>query len=236
MEQWQKNQLQEMQFIDCERDMFKTICEWSAELGFVYCSFAMRSPLPVTNPAAMAIANYPEALQQAYQHSNYVNIDPVVQHALSSVDMLTWTVERFSRVPEVMHEALAAGIGFGVSQPTRGHHGVAGLLSLSRSAPAVSASELEDKKVKLTWLANIAHQRLSRYLISNFMTAVETKLSSREISVLRWTAEGKTSDEIAAILNITKRTVDFHINNAVAKLGAPNRTAATVQAAVLGLL
>ncbi len=51
-----------------------------------------------------------------------------------------------------------------------------------------------------------------------------------------WTAEVKTSGEIAEILKISERTVNFHINNAIAKLDTPNKTAAAVRAALLGLL
>lgn len=47
---------------------------------------------------------------------------------------------------------------------------------------------------------------------------------------------GKTAGEIATIINITERTVNFHISNAMEKLNCINKTAATVKAALLGLL
>ncbi|MCM5679129.1 helix-turn-helix transcriptional regulator [Schlegelella sp. S2-27] len=65
---------------------------------------------------------------------------------------------------------------------------------------------------------------------------IDVKLSEREVEVLRWTADGKTSNDVADILGISERTVNFHINNAMIKLGASNKTAAAVRAAVLGLL
>lgn len=61
-------------------------------------------------------------------------------------------------------------------------------------------------------------------------------LTEREIEVLRWTADGKTSADISAILTISDNTVNFHIKNAVAKLGVANKTAAVVKAALLGYL
>ena len=64
----------------------------------------------------------------------------------------------------------------------------------------------------------------------------QAQLTAREIEVLRWTAEGKTSNEIAQILSISERTANFHINNILVKLGALNKTQAAVKAAVLGLL
>src|SRR5271167_4979433 len=56
-------------------------------------------------------------------------------------------------------------------------------------------------------------------------------LNDREVEVLTWAARGKTSMEIAQILGLTKRTVDFHTDNARAKLGAATRTEAAIKAA-----
>jgi DNA-binding NarL/FixJ family response regulator len=56
-------------------------------------------------------------------------------------------------------------------------------------------------------------------------------LNDREVEVLTWVARGKTSAEIAQILDLTKRTVDFHTDNARNKLGAATRTEAAIKAA-----
>ena len=61
-------------------------------------------------------------------------------------------------------------------------------------------------------------------------------LSPREREVLRWSAAGKTADEIGMILAITPRTVAFHIQRCVAKLDAANKTEAVAKALMLGLL
>jgi DNA-binding response OmpR family regulator len=55
-------------------------------------------------------------------------------------------------------------------------------------------------------------------------------LNDREVEVLTWVARGKTSAEIAQIIGLTKRTVDFHIDNARGKLGAATRTEAVIKA------
>jgi len=55
-------------------------------------------------------------------------------------------------------------------------------------------------------------------------------LNDREVEVLTWVARGKTSVEIGQIVGLTKRTIDFHIDNARAKLGASTRTEAVIKA------
>jgi DNA-binding response OmpR family regulator len=56
-------------------------------------------------------------------------------------------------------------------------------------------------------------------------------LNDREVEVLTWVARGKTSAEIAQIVGLTKRTVDFHVGNARDKLGTATRTEAVIKAA-----
>ena len=61
-------------------------------------------------------------------------------------------------------------------------------------------------------------------------------LNDREVEALTWVARGKTSAEIAQILGLSKRTIDFHIDNARGKLGAATRTEAVIKAADRGLI
>jgi DNA-binding response OmpR family regulator len=61
-------------------------------------------------------------------------------------------------------------------------------------------------------------------------------LSDREAEILTWAARGKTSSEVGQILGLTKRTVDFHIDNARTKLGAATRTEAVIKAATARLI
>ncbi|WP_324777849.1 response regulator transcription factor, partial [Ralstonia pickettii] len=62
------------------------------------------------------------------------------------------------------------------------------------------------------------------------------QLSEREAEVLAWSARGKTSGEIATILGLSKRTVDFHMDNAREKLGVATRIEAVVRASSSGII
>ena len=61
-------------------------------------------------------------------------------------------------------------------------------------------------------------------------------LSDREAETLTWAARGKTSAEIAQILGLTKRTVDFHIENARIKLDVATRIEAAIRATTWHLI
>ena len=63
-----------------------------------------------------------------------------------------------------------------------------------------------------------------------------TALSRRQVEVLQRIADGQTNGQIAAALNITERTVKFHVTTLMRKLEADNRAHAVALAAERGLL
>ena len=52
----------------------------------------------------------------------------------------------------------------------------------------------------------------------------------REAEVLAWVAQGKSNNSIGAILGISPRTVQKHLERTFTKLGVESRTAAAAQA------
>ena len=55
------------------------------------------------------------------------------------------------------------------------------------------------------------------------------QLTAREAEVLRWVAAGKSDAQIGAILRISARTVQKHLQNVYDKLGVESRTAAAMR-------
>jgi DNA-binding response OmpR family regulator len=94
----------------------------------------------------------------------------------------------------------------------------------------LGADDYVTKPIDFELLATIISARLAGVA----RTGVWPKtvgLNDREVEVLTWVARGKTSAEIAQIIGLTKRTIDFHIDNARDKLGAATRTEAVIKAA-----
>jgi DNA-binding CsgD family transcriptional regulator len=61
-------------------------------------------------------------------------------------------------------------------------------------------------------------------------------LSERELECLSWAALGRTDTEIGGLIHRAPTTARFHIDNAVRKLGARNRTQAVAIAAQQGMI
>jgi DNA-binding NarL/FixJ family response regulator len=67
-------------------------------------------------------------------------------------------------------------------------------------------------------------------------TPVPNKLTSRELEVLRLLAQGKTNQDIAEELLISRATAKVHVQHIITKLEVSDRTQAIVRAFKLGLI
>ena len=94
----------------------------------------------------------------------------------------------------------------------------------------LGADDYVTKPIDFEILGAIIRARLAR-VARPALWAARITLSDREIETLTWVARGKTSAEIAQILGLSKRTVDFHVENARTKLSAATRIEAAVKAA-----
>lgn len=93
----------------------------------------------------------------------------------------------------------------------------------------LGADDYITKPIDFDILATIIAARLAGVARAQIWPK-SVELTDREIETLTWVARGKTSAEIAEILGLTKRTVDFHSDSARAKLGVATRTEAAIKA------
>jgi transcriptional regulator EpsA len=67
-------------------------------------------------------------------------------------------------------------------------------------------------------------------------TRVENTVTARELEILNWIKEGKTTTDIAEMLSLSPFTVKNHVQNIMKKLGARSRSHAVAQAIGMGIL
>ena len=56
----------------------------------------------------------------------------------------------------------------------------------------------------------------------------EITLTNRELEILKWVKDGKSNSEISEIMDLSVKTIEYHVGNILKKLGAANRTTAVV--------
>jgi DNA-binding response OmpR family regulator len=93
----------------------------------------------------------------------------------------------------------------------------------------LGADDYVTKPVDFDVLAAVIASRLKR-VARNALWPRHIDLCGRELEALTWAARGKTFAEIAEILGLSRRTVEFHLDNARRKLGVPTRTQALIKA------
>jgi len=215
--------------------IFEQIGQSARLLGFDHCAYGLRLPLPFTKPRTLMLNNYDSRWARRYEDEGYLNLDPTVRIGQRSNFPIVWSEEVFREAPQFWSEARSFGLNFGWAQSCFDGDGAVGLLSVSRSHEALTQAELLAKEAQLRYLVLMGHTALSAALGRNVGRAYRA-LTTREVEVLQWTADGKTSSEIGNILFVSPNTVNFHIKNVVDKLGVANKAAAVAVAAVLGLL
>jgi DNA-binding response OmpR family regulator len=140
------------------------------------------------------------------------DISMPVMSGFELLDRLTALAPRFSKMPFVFLTALTDR-----DSELKGRQ--------------LGADDYVTKPIDFDVLATIITARLAGVARTELWPKL-VELNSREVETLTWVARGKTSAEIAQILGLTKRTIDFHIDNARAKLGASTRTEAVIKAAI----
>jgi DNA-binding NarL/FixJ family response regulator len=132
------------------------------------------------------------------------------------LDRLTGLAPRFARMPFIFLTAL-------------------GDRDSELKGRRLGADDYVVKPIDFEILASIIDTRLVG-LVRAEIWSRELDLSERELECLTWSARGKTSSEIAQILDTSKRNVDFHVENACRKLDVATRIQAAVKAVSGGLI
>ncbi|TVT83729.1 autoinducer binding domain-containing protein [Pseudomonas sp. H3(2019)] len=233
MDTWKENQLK---LLICELNIenaYKIALGFFNNLGYEYCAFSMFSHAPTHCFNKVNLNNYSTSWNTHYEQNNYCATDPTVAHCNHSMLPILWDSETFSNVPELRRELAHEGMQYGWALPVHdlNHHN-SGMLSVARSHCRITAYELYENLGYATFISHKLHVLALQKLACKTQGGLSaTQLSTRETEVLKWSAQGKTASETGLILNLTPRTVNFHMGNAIKKLGVTNKISAVVQAA-----
>lgn len=177
-------------------------------------------------------SNWPAALLQRYDASDAFRDCDLVAHLKQTI-MPVFLRNAFTRSPAAGElPALFAGHGLSATwalslhdQRLR-HH----ILALSGERDAPSPEEAR----QLLYRAHQIVDGCGRQ--DEWDEKPLERLSGRELECLRWSAAGKSSEEIAIILDISAHTVATYLKSAMRKLDAVNRMQAVARACRYRLL
>lgn len=170
--------------------------------------------------------------------------DPVLQHCRTSSDPLFWdrTTYECAGALDQWHQIRRAGLAYGVCVALHlaiGRHFVLGFDWPASMADQPLPDEAFRLRAKLAVLSYAVHAEPKAFALWSNPQAVPTAmtrgLTEREREVMYWVSSGLADKAIAEELGVSAATVRKHVESAMDKLEASNRTDAAVRAVRLGL-
>ncbi|QBR83443.1 LuxR family transcriptional regulator [Legionella israelensis] len=165
---------------------------------------------------------------QYYLEQGYADVDRSLEYATQRALPFFWDVQQQLKVAKnarekrMRQESIDYGIDEGLNLTL--HTPDSGLAVLVLHQRQGESGLQQHQQKKLEWLG-VMHCyccQLHRFLNQDRMSS-DIQLTKREYECLRLTKEGLRLEAIAQLLNITPRTVNFHLQNANKKWGVNNK-------------
>lgn len=182
--------------------------------------------------------SYPDEWLRLYWQNGYAEVDPVFRSALKAQGTQIWKHTYREATSEKEKEFIQAAAEFGlVDGITTGSADPACGMSTFCSFAGDNSLETERYFQLVEYLGYHFHLALMRTgpRHSGVLDRCVKQLSVRELTILNWMKNGKTNWEIAKILNISERTVRFHVESIFSKLDVTSRSHAVATAMEHGL-
>lgn len=227
-------------------DALDMLMEITSDLGFtqvLYAYLPVRPQLPTGEwlPLKLNVRNFPDGWEDGWKQ--FMTVDPYYRACFDGTLPIDWNdvqgSEQLSRSQRAACSYLGDfGLSRGTTVPVHLPMGRFAVMSAIVDRSCANWDDIRDRsREPLFRLMHIFTKVIHDLKLQDQIEIVRcTKLTPRETECLRWTSAGKTSGEISTILDRSPETVRLHVKNAIAKLGASNRSQAVAKAVHLGII
>jgi LuxR family transcriptional regulator, activator of conjugal transfer of Ti plasmids len=227
------------------RELVPVVEKLVKKLGFdsFLCGLST-SARPDREAQLYAFTTLPREWARLYDEKAYIEVDPRVQLTYDQATMMVWSGDDFrgrnARLDAFLDDAARFGVRSGACFTTHDAQAQGVMVAFNSTKPRLSEIE------RATVAAEVGNlYAFGTYFHEVFMRAVVERglpsrlrgaaLTKREIQVLKMVSRGLTAEDIGIKLDITPRTVRFHVDAARTKMGAANREEAIALAVKGGL-
>ena len=222
------NWLIKIEKADTQFEIFSLMRQLSEHYAYRAFVVAHLPDLGVTELASTTIiTNGPPELLTLFDRGKFMGSSPVIRRIRASVLPFQYHFKEVAKErgsDDVMQLFDRFGMDGGVVFPVYDADGQKGWVGFAGSAVNLTLQQL----MQLSYLCLHVYQKLADLKLRDVKTT--EPLADRELACLTWTAAGKTSAEIAEILELSEHTVNHYLNRATKKLDAVNRTQAVAKA------
>ena len=222
-------------FLDKARHC-KTLLELSevlqltlSSIGFPVWAYQTYEEGFLSEDKPVIVHNYPEEWINYYMANNCLDIDPVVAATKKSITPFKWsdvtvTAPSNKEIEIYQNTARDFKMNEGVCIPIVGGNNRQSLLSISINENEADFQFITEKFRDSILAISFAFHSIAKDLLKDQGLEVKREdLTPREKECLLWTAKGKSCWEISVIMNISERTVLYHLANAKEKFGVTSK-------------
>jgi LuxR family quorum sensing-dependent transcriptional regulator len=200
--------------------------------GFASVACVLLPRVGELNGDCVLMNTRPEAWSAEYLRREFARCDPVLREASRTDRPFVWSDISRQRPltpgeKAVMSYSAEFGMRDGFVVPIFESDNL-GLVSFAAASLELKARQQQ----ALTLAAVYLHNRLSA--LRNKQAKPIVRLTEREHEVVRWIAAGKSDWQIGRILNISAKTVNFHVENVKRKFRVASRMQAVIGAIIQG--
>lgn len=217
--------------MECFEEWLASLKKLTSRLGYSNFLLGLKPGPTAASQQVLIYSDYPDAWRAHYDAQAYDALDPIVHHCLNSNRPLFWDRVNYHHPSEsaFFEEAAMYGLHQGLALPLHGPRGETGMLCLRPCDPSPQSTHTMLQSLPVV---TVLRDYVTDWILKALAQQTEEPihLTSREKEVLKWSAAGKTTWEIAMILSCTSSTVDFHFKNIRRKFQVSSRQMAVLKA------
>lgn len=170
-----------------------------------------------------------QAWHHHYLEQGYADVDRTLEDYYNNSLPCFWDVKiqlkqaKNKREQRIRLESIEFGISKGLSIPVHGPQGDFSSLTLHQRLDEECLAHYDDMQFEWMSAAQYFYHHVRRFLQSTHSKNKLAALTKRETQCLSYTAKSWRVEQIARVLKISTRTVNFHLQNANKKLGVHNK-------------
>ncbi|MCW5719644.1 MAG: autoinducer binding domain-containing protein [Devosia sp.] len=213
-------------------ELVQALSEGFATFGFQSFNMGLHKPNKYELALNATLVTWSLDFTKEYERAHWGDCDPTLERAAMAEQAFRWSIHdpqettlKQSYIDYLVTTPLKGGIV--VPLPRR-----PGSIS-SISVESHTRSEFSD--ATMFWVSTIANTGMMKAEALGLcrQTSVDEALSASalspvQIEILKWAAAGKSNLDIATILGLTKRNVEYHLSQTFRKLGVVSRSQAIV--------
>lgn len=211
--------------------LFAALQKVAGEFGFDHVTMMA---MPNTNDLMISPliieTTIPRQFLRDFDRNGFFRYCPAVPRITSSLVPQCWAIDEDVMPPGMVSMLRTANVLGGVMVPATSLSGDRFVLRFD-GAGAAPGQVVLNEICMIALYAFEVYDRLRRE-----ENAAARPLTRRELEVVRWTAQGKTSAEIGQILSLSDHTINAYMNNAIRKLDCVNRTQLVAKAIRMKLI